>query len=88
MVENLLNLGKKFVFEVLKTISYNGFCRTLDTHICVDEDQSFGMLWNVDWSIDVDICETPAASLFCVKQPKKESGGTLILHNVGSCLAL
>jgi hypothetical protein len=87
MVEYLLNLRKKFVFEVLKTISYNGFCRILDTHICVDEDQSPGMLWNVDWSIDVDICEAPAASPFRVKQPKRESGGTLILRNVGSCLA-
>ena len=53
----------------------------------VDEDQSSGMLWNVDWSIDVDISEAAAVSLFHVKQPKTESGVTVILHNVGSCLA-
>jgi hypothetical protein len=78
---------EKFEFEVLKIISHNRFCRTLDTHIGVNEDQSSVMLWNVDWPIDVDISEAPAASLFRVKQPKKESGGTVILHNFGSRLA-
>ena len=72
---------------MLKIISNNRFCRTLDTHIGVDEDQSSGMIWNVDWPIDVDISDAPAASLFRVNQPKKESGGTVTLHNVGSCLA-
>jgi hypothetical protein len=38
----------------------------------VDEDQSSGMLWNVDWSIDVDISEAPASSLFRVMQPTKK----------------
>jgi hypothetical protein len=75
------------VFEVLKIITHNRFCRTLDTHIGVDDDQSSAMLWNVDWQIEVDISEVPAASLFRVKQPKKESGGTVILRNVRSCLA-